>query len=512
MKKIISIILVLGLLICTCGCEELVENINSDFVSEVQNQITEDSNSTVSSDEQKPKQEENTNSQKEKTESKQNIKQKENVDPQKEKTESKEKSSNTAKEESKEETVAKNETVIIKNQLPEVVYSHGDDVVYKDILPLKDGDFAAIGVKCTYDLDLSVLRICDSNGKVKKEHLFSDGNGYDKIATCTDGGYVAASYNPPYLTKISNDFRVEWVKAYYDVACEGIVQDIAQIGVEYAVLFAGTPYPTNLKITFLDEKGKLTKTIDLMKNTDISDGDIIPDGCDGFYLVLTCNENLANKFDLVKNEYNNMKADEVIILHFNSDKQLTFAKTIGGGGNDWIEESTIDNDGNIYLAVGTNWYGADSFWDMSVERSMPYRRMLVKLDKKGNIVYRAPLANKGMAVDQVFGIHIKDNKAYVVGMADYFDGYQAKYPCEQISPSEKGERIFCVYNASFDSNGKELDRKIFRCDVNNAPCDSVLLPNGALIIAGKVSPDENPFNLEFPLGGDAVAALFVYKE
>ena len=494
MKKIISIILVLGLLICTCGCEDLAENINSDFVSEMQNLSTEDSDSTVSSEEQKPEQEEKVNS-------KQN-----------EKTESKKNTSSTKKEESKEETVTKNETVTIKSQLPEVVFSYGDDVVYKDIFPLKDGDFAAIGVKHTYDFDLSVLRICDSNGKVKKEHLFSDGRGYDKIATCTDDGYIAASYNPPYLTKISNDFRVEWVKAYYGVAYEGIAQDIAQIGVEYAVLFAGTPYPTNLKIAFLDEKGELTKTIDLMKSTDISDGDIIPDGRDGFYLVLTCNENLADKFDLVKNEYNNMKATEVIIMHFNSDKQLTFAKTIGGGGDDWVEEATMDENGNFYIAVGTNWHSADSFWEMGVERSMPYRRMLVKLDKNGNIVYRAPLANKGMAVDQVFGIHIKDNKAYVVGMADYFDGYQAKYPCEQISPSEKGERVFCVYNASFDSNGKELNRKIFRCDINNTPCDSTLLPNGSLVIAGSVSAVENPFNLEFPLGVDSsAAALFIYK-
>lgn len=404
-------------------------------------------------------------------------------------------------------------TVTPVSRLPEVKYSENDNnTYYTDILNLPNGGYAVAGVKHTYDYLLSMIRIYDNNSQFVNEYLFGDGNGYDKIATCTDGGYIAASYNPPYLTKISSDFRVEWVKEYYDVACEGIVQDVAQIGVEYAVLFAGTPYPTtNLKIAFLDEKGKLTKTIDLMKNTDISDGDIIPDGYDGFYLVLTCNENLANKFDLVKNEYNNMRATEVVIMHFNSDKQLTFAKTIGGGGNDWIEESTIDNDGNIYLAVGTDWYGADSFWDMSVERSFPYRRMLVKLDKKGNIVYRAPLANKGMAVDQVFGIHINDNKAYVVGMADYFDGYQVKYPCEQISPSEKGERVFCVYNACFDSNGKELDRKIFRCDINNTPCDSAILSNGSLVIAGSVSADENPFNLKFPSSTSRLAAIFIFN-
>ena len=43
------------------------------------------------------------------------------------------------------------------------------------------------------------------------------------------------------------------------------------------------------------------------------------------------------------------------------------------------------------------------------------------------------------------------------------------------------------------------------------PCDSVMLPNGTLIIAGKVSAYENPFNLKFPSGVDASAALFIYK-
>ena len=61
--KILSIVLVLVLLICACGCEEIAENINSDFVLEIQNLITEDSDSVVSSDEQKPEQEEKTNPQ-----------------------------------------------------------------------------------------------------------------------------------------------------------------------------------------------------------------------------------------------------------------------------------------------------------------------------------------------------------------------------------------------------------------------------------------------------------------
>ena len=507
MKKIISIILVLGLLIFTCGCEELTENINSDFVSEIQNLLTEDSNSIVNSNKPNPKQEENVNS-----------KQEENATSQKEKPESKKKSSNTAKEETKEETVTKNETIVVKSRLPEVKFSAKDsNVRLTDMVNLSDGGFAVSGWHITYDLVYSIIQIYDENSNLKKEYSYGGGNGFDKIVACSDGGFVAASYCPPCITKINSNLETEWFMPYENVEFEGTVRDIEEISSEViAVLFVSlnsSDFSRRLKLSFLDKNGALIETTDLMKNVDPQDADIIADGNGGFYLLASCDKELAKKYPLVAEEYDSSKATEAIIMHFSAERKLIWAKTLGGGGDDWIEEATKDSNGNLYLAVGTNWYGADSFWEMGVERSMPYRRMLVKLDKNGNIVYKVPLSAKGMAVDQVFGIHIKDEKAYVVGMADYFDGYQIKYPCEQILPEEKqkGNRVFCVYNACIDGDGIELDRKIFRCDVNNMPCDSALLLNGSLVIAGKVSSDENPFNLKFPSGVNS-AALFVYKE
>ena len=454
MKKIISVILVLGLLICTCGCE-------------LQNLPADDSGSVVIADEQKPKED---------------------------------------------------ELAVIKSRLPEVKFSAEDsNLRFTDISNLSNGGFAISGVRETEEYIYSIIRIYDENQNLKNEYSYDDGNGFDKIAVCSDGGFIAASYCPPCITKINNSFETEWIMPYENVEYEGTVQDIEEISPDLiAVLFVSAnsdDFSRRFKISFLNKKGSLIETVDLMKNIDPQDAEIIADGNGGFYLVSACNESLADKYPLVAENYDNSKATEAIIMRFSSDRKLTWVKTLGGGGNDWVEESAIDDDGNIYLAVGTDWYGADDFWDMSVERSMPFRRILVKLDHKGNIVYRVPLSNKGMAVDQIFGIHIKDNKTYIIGMSDYFDGYQVKYPCEQILPQEKekGERVFCVYNACIDTDGKELDRKIFRCDINNTPCDSALLVNGPLVIAGSVSAVENPFNLEFPLGVDSAASLFLFK-
>lgn len=140
--------------------------------------------------------------------------------------------------------------------------------------------------------------------------------------------------------------------------------------------------------------------------------------------------------------------------------------------------------------------------------------MLVKLNKNGEIVYKVPLSNKAMGFDQIFGIHIKDGKTYVVGISRYIDDYLVNYPCEQILPTEKNPNVFCVYTVCIDSDGKELDRKIFKYDIlnNTTYCDSVLLPNGYLVISGSASPYGNTFNLDFPQDVDRIASLYIFKE
>ena len=504
MKKIISLILIVGLILCFCGCEDLDYPLNEvpsnfnieDFIETDNKTESEDSNTE-------------SNSQKTKTEK--------SITPKNKSTESKTKSTNSKKQknETDKETVSENKSEVVKSRLPEVKFSAKDsNVRFTDMVSLQNGGFAVSGHWYTETKIESIIQIYDKNATLENEYMYynKNSNGFDKMALCSDGGFIAASQ---YLTKINSDFETEWSVAYEENTKFRQVFDIEEINPNcYAVAFASFDdvMKMQLKIVFLDKNRELVETIDVVNDIFAEGTDMISDGNGGFYLLTSCNKSTADKYPLVAENYDSSKATEGIIMHFSANRELIWAKTFGGGGNDWVEEATIDNNGNFYLAVGTNWYGADSFWDMSVERSMPYRRMLVKLDKKGNIVYKLPLSNKVMAVDQVFGIHEKNGKVYAVGMADYFDGYQVKYPCEQILPQEKGERVFCVYTVCIDKEGKELERKIFRCDINNTPCDSALLLNGSSVIAGSVSTVDNPFDLNLPSGVDRLAALFLYKQ
>ncbi len=490
MKRILSIVLILGLVISFCGCGEVSESeysYFSVFEETDTDKITSDSNS------KKP----------DSTQNKKPTTQEDSADN----------SNISSSAEEKTETENATPSPAVKSNLPEVKFSLKDsDICFRDMVNLSDGGFAITCVKPEDSIN-AIIRVYDKNLNLTKEYSY-DKVSFDELAVCSDGGFVTASSVPPSIIKLNSSFEIEWSTPFVDDESWGTVQDIEEISQDLiAISFVSmdSPYISRrFRIAFLNKDGELIETIDFMKNVEPSDSEIIADSKGGFYLFTACNEEFANKYSSLSEVYDNSKATEIALLHFSSDRKLTWAKTLGGGGNDWIEEATIDKDGNMYLAVGTDWYGADSFWEMGVERSMPYRRMLVKLDKNGDIVYKVPLSNKGMAVDTVFGIHIKDGVAFAVGMSDYFDGYQVKYPCEQISKNEKGERVFCVYLASFSSSGEELGRKIFRCDINDTPYDSVLLPNSSLVMAGSVSLSDNPFKIPLTDDINRTAALFKY--
>ena len=409
-------------------------------------------------------------------------------------------------------------TVPTAPQLPDVKFSFKDSRVhFRDMEKLPSGGYVVCGGRYTENSQYPIIQLYDEDSNFLNEYAYQSGMEFTNITVCSDDGLLATSYNPPCVTKINSAFKEEWFKPYENIEFWGGVYDIEEISPDFiAVSFVSVNSPDisrRRKISFLNKQGELLETVDFTEDVDISQSQIIADGNGGFYFLSSCNKELADKYKLVAESYDYSKSVEVIAMHFSANRELTWVKTLGGGGDDWMEEGFIDENGDLYLAVATQWNGNDSFWEMSVDRSAYIRRMLVKVDKKGNIIYKTPLSYRAMGSDQVFGILIDDDRVLVIGMSDYFDGYQEKYPCEQILPSDKllDERIFCVYNVCLDTDGKELNRRIFRCDINNMPCDSVLLPNGSMVIAGSVSSVENPFLLDFLPGIDYAAALFIYK-
>ena len=404
-------------------------------------------------------------------------------------------------------------TSVTLNRLPKVDYFvTDDDVHYRDVAVLSDGRFVVAGEETDDDL-ISFIRVFDQNVRLQEDYTTAYLGGYTKLAPCSDGGFIASTYCPPTLTKFSKDLQVEWVTEYEDPALEGYVTDVKEITPNrYAVLFTRTPHDVFMrKLAFVDGEGNLTGSFDLMKDPDMRDGEILPDKNGGFYLVVMCNEDLASRFDLLKEEYNPAKGLEVAVMHFDANIRLTWAKTYGGQGDDWVEEAALDENGDFLIAFGTNSPHNDFFSNMTVNKTMPYRRMLVKINQKGDMVYQVPLSNKARAIDQVFGIRTMGNLTYVTGVSEYFDGYQDRYPCEQISMKDENDRYFCAYTVCIDNNGKELDRAIFVYDFFSDPCGSALLPDGTLVIAGSVSTVDNPFNISLPTNKSSVAALYVYR-
>ena len=357
----------------------------------------------------------------------------------------------------------------------------------------------------------SLIRIYDKNNKIKNEYTYDTGNGFTKIAACSDEGFILSSYSPPCLTKINSSFETEWITYYEDIVFEGNVCDIEEISSNcYAVLYISlnsSDFTRCLKLSFIDNKGNVIDTMEILSNADPTDADIIADGKGGFYITAACDESVVSKFDFIKSEYDSSKLREATILHFSPERELVWAKTLGGVGDDWCEEGAVDEDGNFYIAVATDSIEVDEFWETEFDNFYPYRRMLVKLNKDGNVVYKHLISSESLSIDQVFAIETKDGNAYVVGMSNYFDDIQNEYICKQITEAETDGRVFCVYTAIIDSNGKELDREIFRCDEENIPTGAVLRDDGSLIICGSHSGDDT-----LPNGTiSKIATLFTYK-
>lgn len=521
MKKTISLILVLLLIACCSACRK-TDNDNSsqiDFVfqeSESKNSDTDSENSKiVESEESKNVSSKDTSSAYTQKVDKDNKNKNNNNSDKKEAVTSSKKAHSDNKE-----SITESKITLSKNVLPKVKFSaKNSDVRFADIINLSNGGYAVVGIRTSENFAHSIIQTYDKNLNLVKEYSYEYGYGFLKIAACSDGGFIVSAENFDSIIKLNKNFETQWTAAFRDDRELAKVESFAQISKNcFAIVYSAydDDYTNGrLYISLINEKGDFIKKVELfdINNDVLFSQDIIPDNKGGFYLFASCNETLTYNFPLVAKNYDSNKKQEVAVMHFSSDLKLNWVKIIGGKGEDWVEESAIDSKGNFYIAVGTNSPNKDSFWDMDFKSNYPFRRMLIKLNKKGDLIYKVPLSSGGMAVNHTFGIHIIDDKAYVTGMANYFDGYQNKYSCQQIpfTQSEVEGRLFCVFNACIDSKGKEIHRNIFRCDINDEPCDSAISPNGSIIVAGSVSTNDNAFNVAFKSGSERMAALFTFK-
>ena len=165
----------------------------------------------------------------------------------------------------------------------------------------------------------------------------------------------------------------------------------------------------------------------------------------------------------------------------------------------------MDEEGNFYIALGHHGETTDPFWSELVYGSH-FRRMLIKVSPAGEVVYRVPLSGRSMAVDQVFGIHIRNGQVCVTGVSNVNDGVLAPY-----AATEQDHR-YAVYEVTVDADGALLSRRAFEYDqlMMNTPDGSVWLSDGRLLISGAVCSFDNTFDLEFPEGTDYNRALFIY--
>lgn len=403
--------------------------------------------------------------------------------------------------------------------LPQVKYSPtGNKKMFSDIINLYGGGFAVTGRTETEEEIIPIIRIYNDKCNLVKEHKIDLPWGFSRLIECSGGGFIALTEDMPYIIKISKDFKVEWTKEYKDPTGNASAYDIKEISPDcFVILYTDFNEENDMEhvISFFDSEGNVIEkqTFIVVESFNIS-GNIVADGKGGVYLFTYCNQSTVDKYKLCEKEYNREDETDAAIIHFNAERKVDWSKVVSSTkGRDWIEEAAIDQKGNFYIALGTDWKGNDKLWDMMyVDDSCGNRRMLLKLDKKGNIVYKVPLTSDAMGVDQTHGIHLNNGKVNVVGMAYYFDKYNSKYPCKKIDKEDEGDRLFVAYNLSIDDKkGKELHRDLFLNSVENEPRGSVVLKNGTVVIAGSVSAMFNSLDLTFYDDYDKFGALFIYE-
>ena len=170
----------------------------------------------------------------------------------------------------------------------------------------------------------------------------------------------------------------------------------------------------------------------------------------------------------------------------------------------------MDEEGNFYIALGMHDTIDDPFWD-EVTPHYFFRRMLVKVNAAGEVVYRFALSGRAMGLDQVFGIHVRDGQACVTGLSAFYDGVLDPYEADAWPEADKYD-LYAAYAVLVNEDGNLLSRRVFRYSPFEIgePGESVWLPDGRLLMCGAVCREESDFDLDFAADTHSNRALFIY--
>ncbi len=392
------------------------------------------------------------------------------------------------------------------DRLPKVypVFTNGGSYYY-GIAKGENGTIAAIG-KTYIDDEACFVETFDENMSFQNIRTLRGYKQISEILSCSDGGYLLVTESPASTLKLDRNLKTEWGALYETILA---VQEIRPGN--YAIL-THSKQTGQLSVQVLDQTGKKLYGIHFADTKHIpasSVSALFGDDNGGFYLVLNWNGSLETSFEKIAQAYDSANGSDCLIAHFSATGSLTQATVVGSHCNEWCEEIAMDESGSFYIALATTDKNNPLFATALQNTGGGYRRILAKVARNGSIQYIAPLSGEAMAVDQVFGIEFSGDSVFVAGFSKYKDGLQNAFPCAH---NESGSYEYVNYVACINSEGKVYDRRMFGGDINNQIADSLLLPNGSLVVCGSVDAHASPFSLSFPFSCNVARALFVYPE
>lgn len=397
-------------------------------------------------------------------------------------------------------TVQKPEDVR-KNVLPDLnAFIEDTNVYYKDIAELKDNTIVVVGYKTMGAEQYGLVRHFNYDASYINEYLFDEVYSIEGVIACDDGGFITSTKGEYELVKFNSNFELEWGYTFsWENDKNRVIYEIGRISeLEpdcYFIQFK-TVNTRNSKRTIgefivreedIRDVEKATFVYHKEEECDIyaTGGGIFLDGQGGFYRTIEVTPENIDKYEILKDKYDPAKGSEVGVVHYNKELEPDFGFVFGGTGDDKGGCLYFDDDGNYYMTVQTNWQGFDSFWDVGYGIAYSYRKMIVKFDKDGNLLFKTHITYGHNNTHIIFQ---KGENIYTV-----------------VSNMDKAF-VICVDKIT----GKEIYRNQFEVAFGWRLEKGIYINSEMLVMPGRVSRDSKDYNVDFDGLYGTTAALFVY--